>query len=160
MGQTIATNKKAYRDFFITDHWECGIALKGGEVKSVRAGRVNFKDAFARVERGQVLLYNLHIDPYERAGYETQEPDRVRNLLLHKKEVKKMDNSATLKNLVLIPTKIYFNDRGIAKIELALGKGKKSYDKRETIKKRKIDRDISRALRHYIPKRSRFTKSK
>ena len=148
MGQTIATNKKAFRDFFLSEKRECGIALTGGEVKSVRAGKVNFKDSFARVDKREVYLYSLHIDPYERSGYETPEPDRIRKLLLHKKEIKKIDSIVTLKNVTLVPTKIYFNNRGIVKVEIAVGKGKKFYDKRETIKKRKIDRDIGRAIRH------------
>jgi len=147
MGKSIATNKKAYRDYFLTDTFECGIELRGGEVKSIRSGHVNFKDSFARFEKGEILLYNLHIDPYDRAGYSVQEPDRVRRLLLHKKEIKKIFNSATVKNLNLVPTKIYFNNRALVKIEIALGKGKKIYDKRETIKKRKIDRDINRTIR-------------
>jgi len=153
MAQTIATNKKAFRDFFLSDKWECGIALKGGEVKSIRAGHVNFKDTFARVENGEVHLYNLHIEPYEYSHHELLEADRVRKLLLHKKQIKKIDQLITLKNLALVPTKIYFNKRSIVKIEIAIGKGKKLYDKRETIKKRKIDRDINRALRNYQKKR-------
>ena len=147
MGQDIATNRKAYRDYFLTDKWEAGIELKGAEVKSVRFGGVNFKDSFARVDKGEVLLYNLHIDAYRQAGLLNGEPDRPRRLLLHKREIQKIDGLVTQKGFVLVPTKIYLNARGLVKIEIALGKGKKSYDKRETIKKRKIDMDIKRALR-------------
>lgn len=147
MGQTVATNKKAYRDYFFADTWECGIELKGGEVKSVRAGKVNFKDTFARVDEEEVFLYNLHIDQYKQASYMNDEPDRVRKLLLHKKEIRKIYGAVTQKNVSLIPTKIYFNNRGLVKIEIALAKGKKLYDKRETIKKRDIDRDLRRAVK-------------
>ena len=148
MGGAIATNKKAYRDYFFSDKWECGIELKGGEVKSIRAGKVNFKDTFARVDDQEVFLYSLHIDPYKQASHMNDEPDRVRKLLLHKREIKKISGIVAQRNLVLVPTKIYFNSRGFVKIEIALGQGKKLYDKRETIQKRNIDRDLSRALKN------------
>ena len=148
MGKTIITNKKALRDYFITDKWECGIELIGAEVKSIRSGHVSFKDTFARVEKGQVLLYNLHIEPYQAASYENLAADRVRKLLVHKKEIKKMDQEVTLKNQTLIPTRLYFNDRGFVKIEVGLAKGKKMFDKREVIKKRQIAKDLKRAMRN------------
>ena len=145
--RSIATNKKAYRDFFLLEKWECGIVLTGGEVKSLRAGEVNFTDSFARVEENEVMLYNLHISPYAQASYLSTEPDRVRKLLLHKKEIQKIIGEVTQKNLTLIPTRIYFNSRGLAKVELAMGKGKKLYDKREDIKRRDIERQLKRAMR-------------
>jgi SsrA-binding protein len=148
MSDAIATNKKAFRDYFLTDKWEAGIALKGAEVKSIRNGGVNFKASFARMERGEVFLYNVYIEPYDGAGHEPPEPERPRKLLLKKNEIKKIEGRLAQRNLTLVPTRIYFNNRGLVKIEIALGKGKKLYDKRETIKKRKIDRDISRAIRH------------
>ena len=148
MGGTIATNKKAFRDFFILQKWECGIALRGSEVKSIRAGHVNFKGSFARVEEGQVLLYGLTIDAYKQASYMNEDPDRARKLLLHKSEIKKLFNEATLKRLTIIPTKMYFNNRGLVKVEIGIGKGKKLYDKRETIKKRELDRTIGREIRN------------
>jgi SsrA-binding protein len=147
MGQTIATNKKAFRDYFLSDQRECGIELKGGEVKSVREGHVSFTDSFARVEKDEVFLYSLHIDPYAQASYLNEDPVRKRKLLLHKKEIKRLFGLTTQKNMVLIPTKIYFNNRGLVKVEIALGKGKKLYDKRETIKKRDLDREVGRAVR-------------
>lgn len=147
MGATIATNKKAFRNYILTDKWECGIVLKGGEVKSVRAGRVNFKDTFARVDEGEMVLFNLHIEPYAQASYMNEEADRPRKLLMHKREIHKIEQEVAIKRLVLVPTKIYFNARGMLKVELALGQGKKQHDKRETIKTRKIDRDIARAVR-------------
>ncbi len=143
----IASNKKAFRDYFLTDKWECGIALTGGEVKSLRQGDVSFTDSFARVERGEIFLYNFHINPYAQASYMNAEPDRARKLLLHKKEIAKVDAQVAQKHLALIPTKIYFNTSGLVKVELAAGKGKKLYDKREDIKKRDIDREMKRTLR-------------
>jgi len=142
--KTIASNRKAYRNFSILDRWECGIALKGGEVKSIRAGGVSFKDTFARIEEKEIILYNLHINPYAQASYLNEEADRERKLLLHKKEIIKIERQIQQKNLVLVPTKIYFNKRGFVKIELALGKPKKLFDKREAVKKRTIEQDLKR----------------
>ncbi|MCD4781768.1 MAG: SsrA-binding protein SmpB [Candidatus Omnitrophica bacterium] len=154
MGQLLITNRKAGRDFFLKQTYECGIALKGCEVKSVRAGKVNFKDTFARVEKGEVLLYNLNIQPYKEASYLNVEPDRVRKLLLHRREIKRIKGATQEKGLSLVPTKIYFNARGRVKIEIALGKGKRMFDKRETIKKRDIERSLGRTLRsRQYPKR-------
>jgi len=146
MGETIATNKKAFRDYILSEKWECGIELRGGEVKSIRDGGVNFKDSFARIEEMEVYLYSLHIQPYKQA-LSDEEPDRRRKLLLHKKEIKKLIGKSSEKNLTLIPTKMYFNNRGFAKVEIALGKGKKMFDKRDAVKKRDIDLDIKRATR-------------
>ena len=148
MGETIATNKKAYRDYTLFDKFECGIELIGAEVKSIRSGHVNFKDTFARADKGQVYLHNLHIEPYLPASYMNDEPDRKRRLLLHKKEIKKLTASLNEKGYVLIPTRIYFNNRGLVKIEIAFGKGKKMYDKRQDIKKRTIERSLKRAIRN------------
>jgi len=147
MGDRIAKNSKAYRDYILEHTWECGIALSGGEVKSVRAGEVSFADSFARAEGGQMFLHNLHINPYLQSSYLNDDPDRPRKLLLHKKEILKIGNLAREKRMALIPTKIYFNKRGFIKIEIALGRGKKQYDKRETIKKRDIERGLKRALK-------------
>ncbi|MFH1359702.1 MAG: SsrA-binding protein SmpB [Candidatus Omnitrophota bacterium] len=144
----IATNKKAFRDYFFSEKWECGLELKGSEVKSLRASEVSFTDSFARVEQGQVILYNLHIAPYQQGSYFNLEPTRPRRLLLHKKEIMRIETHMSQKGLALIPTRIYFNRRGLAKVELALGRGKKLFDKREDIKKRDVDREIKRAVRH------------
>ena len=142
----IATNKKAYHNFHLSQNWECGIALQGGEVKSIRAGEVNFADSYARVEGEEIYLHNLHINPYLQASYLNQDPDRKRKLLLHKKEITRIIGAVAQRGFILIPTKIYLNKRGFVKVELALGKGKKAYDKREDIKKRDIDREIKRAV--------------
>ena len=147
MSKNVLTNRKALRDFFLEDKWECGIQLVGCEVKSIRNGHVNFKDSFARVDKGEVFLYNMHIEPYPQ-GFQTPEPDRVRRLLLHKREIRKIEGKVAQKSLTLVPTKLYINNRGLVKVEIALGRGKKMYDKRESIKKRKVDRDLSRALRN------------
>jgi len=143
----IATNRKAYRDYAILESIECGIELKGSEVKSARAGKVNLNDSFARVEGNEVILYNTHISPYEEASYLNVEPTRLRKLLLHKKQIRKLNSQLTQKGLTLIPLKAYFNDRGFAKIELALCKGKKLYDKREDIKRREMDLEMRRVLK-------------
>lgn len=145
--KAIATNKKAFRDFFLLEKWECGIQLVGSEVKSLRAAEVNFTDAFARVEKSEVLLYNLHINPYTQASYLNVEPNRPRKLLLHRKEIEKMYTQMSQKHLALIPTRIYFNKRGLAKVEIALARGKKLFDKREDIKKRDIERELKRTVK-------------
>jgi len=147
MSQTIATNKKAFRDYFFLDRWECGIVLKGGEVKSIRAREVNFKDSFARVEGEEIYLYNLHVALYEQASFLNGDPDRPRKLLLHKKEIKKIIGLVAQKKLALIPTKLYFNKGGFVKVELALGRGKRLYDKREDIKKRELERSLKRVVK-------------
>ncbi len=147
MGAPVATNKKAFRNFHLTDKWECGLVLSGCEVKSIRNGDINFKDTFARVENGEVFIYNLHINPYKQSGYVDPEPDRKRKLLLHKKEIRKIASFIDQKGLVLVPTKVYFNSRGIVKIELALGKGKRQFDKREDVKKRTIEKALKRVVR-------------
>ena len=145
----IASNKKAYQNYNLFEKWECGIALTGGEVKSIRAGEVNFKDAYAWVKEEEMFLSNLHISPYEQAGYTQPEPDRVRKLLMHKKEIKRIFGLMTIKGKTLVPTRIYLNDRGFVKVEVAVGQGKKLYDKRDVIKDRDIKREISRAVRQY-----------
>ena len=143
----IATNKKAFRDYFFTERYECGIELKGCEVKAIREGGLNFKDSFARIEGEEIILHNLHISPYVHAGYAQVESDRPRKLLLHKSEIKKISGRMAQKGLALIPTKIYLNKRNLVKAELGLAKGKKLYDKREDIKKREVKRDIDRIVR-------------
>lgn len=147
MSKTAATNRKAFRDFEVLESVECGIELKGSEVKSLREGRAVLNDSFARIEKGQVFLYNTNITPYEQASYLNVESARVRRLLLHKNQIDKLNGKLTQKGLTLVPLKIYFNDRGFAKVELALCKGKRLYDKREDIKKRETDLDIRRVMK-------------
>jgi len=143
----IATNRKAYRDYAILEIIECGIELKGSEVKSARAGSVNLNDSFARVEGSEVILYNTHISPYAEASYLNVEPTRPRRLLLHRNQIKKITGQLAQRGFTLIPLKAYFNERGFAKVELALCKGKKLYDKREDIKRREIDLEMRRVLK-------------
>lgn len=149
MSKPIATNKKAYHNFFLSDKWECGIVLTGGEIKSVRAGLVNFKDSFAAIEEGEAFLHKMHVTSYKEASYLQDEPERRRKLLLHKREIKKIDSQIKEKGVTLIPTKIYFTKRGLLKVEIALGRGKKLFDKREDIKKRAIEKGLKRALKKY-----------
>lgn len=147
MSKNIVTNRKARRDYDILDSLECGIELKGSEVKSLRAGKINVNDSFARVEGNQVILYNTHISPYEEASYLNVEPVRPRKLLLHGSQIRKLTEHLTQKSLTLIPLKVYFNDRGFAKVELATCKGKRLFDKRDDIKRREADIEMRRAMK-------------
>ena len=148
MGKVITTNRKAYRDYHVLETMECGIELKGSEVKSIRAGRINLEDSFARVEAGGMILYNVHISPYEQASYLNVEPMRPRRLLLHKREIMRLEGLLAQRGLTLVPLKAYFSDRGFAKIELGLGKGKRLYDKREAMKRRESQMEMRRALKN------------
>lgn len=141
----IAENRKAFFDYYVLETIECGIVLKGNEVKSIRLGRVNLRDSFARVENGEVILYNMHISPYDYARKEGLDPLRNRKLLLKKSEIKRLVGKMSKKGFVLIPLKIYFLGN-YAKIELGLCKGKRLYDKRRELKKRDADRDMERQL--------------
>jgi len=144
---TIATNKKAFHNYFLLDKWECGIALNGGEVKSIRAGGASFTDAFAHIDKGELYLYNLYINPYEQSSYMNEEPARPRKLLVHAKELERINGKLAGKGLTLVPTKLYFNKKGWVKVEIAIGQGKKQYDKRDDIKKRDIKREIDRSIK-------------
>jgi len=148
MSDTLATNRKALRDYAVIETIECGIELKGSEVKSLRQGKVNLGDSFARVEEGQVILYNAHISPYAEASYLNVEPLRERRLLLHKREIVRLAGKLAQRSLTLVPLKVYFNQRGFVKVELALCKGKKLYDRREDIKRRETEQDMRRALKN------------
>jgi SsrA-binding protein len=139
-------NREAFRDYAVLETLECGIALKGSEVKSVREGQVSLKDSFARVEKGEVLLFNVHIAAYAQASYLNVEPLRVRKLLVHKEQIARLYSEVSQKKLALIPLKFYFNSRGRVKVELALAKGKRAFDRRQDLKKREVDREIKRAL--------------
>ncbi len=147
MSNAIATNKQAFRDYVVLETVEAGIELKGSEVKSLRAAKINLGDSFARIESGQAFLYNTHISPYAQASYMNVEPTRSRRLLLHKKQIVRLDMELSQKGLTLVPLKMYFNAKGFAKVELALCKGKKSYDHREDIKRKEIDRRIRQTMK-------------
>lgn len=147
MSKIVASNHKGYRDYSVIESLECGIELKGSEVKAIRQGKVNLNDSFARLEEGELILYNTHISPYAEASYMNVEPTRKRRLLLHKNQITKLAGKLTQKALTLIPLKVYFNHRGYVKLEVALCKGKKLYDKRDDIKRRETDVAIRRAMK-------------
>jgi len=144
--RTITTNRKAYHDYHVLESLEAGIALKGSEIKSIRAGRVNLSDAYARPENGELWLLNSHIASYDAASYNTHEPTRPRKLLLHRKEIDILAGKVRQRGLTLVPLKLYIK-RGVAKIELGVVKGKRIYDKRETIIRRDAEREMDRALK-------------
>jgi len=147
MDKVIVTNRKAQRDYQTLNTWEVGIELKGVEVKSIREGRASLNESFARVENDQILLYNMHISPYEQASFFNVDPIRVRRLLLHRSQITKITSQVFQRGFTLIPLKLYFNNRGFVKIELALARGKKLYDRRMDIKRREVDLEIKRAIR-------------
>lgn len=134
-------NRKARYDYFIEDEYEAGIVLTGTEIKSIREGKVNIKDSYAIIKNNELYLLNTHISSYDKGNIFNHEEDRTRKLLMHKKEILKLNNKVTLEGYTLIPLKIYFN-KGRAKVLIGLCKGKKSYDKRETIKKRDTEREM------------------
>ena len=144
--KVIATNRKAFHDFLIFDKFVAGIVLTGTEIKSIRAGGINLKDSFAKVEDNEMYLYNVHISPYKEGNIYNHKPDRVRKLLLHKKEILKISGKIKKENYTIVPTELFLS-RGFAKIEIALAKGKKLYDKRETITKKTQERDIARQIK-------------
>jgi SsrA-binding protein len=143
--KTITVNRRARFDYHIEETYEAGIVLTGGEVKSLREGRANLKDSYGRVEKGEAVLINAHINNYGPAHYFNVEPTRTRKLLMHKKEIMRLMGKVQEQGLTLIPLRLYFKD-GRAKVELALAKGKKLYDKRETTREREVKRDIARAM--------------
>ena len=144
--KTIATNRKAYHDYFIQDSEEAGIALTGSEIKSIRAGRVNLHDAYVRPEGGELWLLNVHIARYEASSYLSHEPTRPRKLLMHRKQIENLTSKVEQKGLTLVPLRLYIKGN-IAKVEVALGKGKKLHDKRESIARREAEREMGRATR-------------
>jgi SsrA-binding protein len=145
-GKVVAQNKKANHDYSIEETYETGIVLQGTEIKAIRAGRVNLKDAFARVQQGEVYLHNMHISPYEQGNRYNHEPLRTRKLLLHRKEISKLIGLTKEEGYALVPLKVYLKN-GFAKVLLGLGKGKKKYDKREDLKKKEAKREVERAFR-------------
>ena len=142
----MTANKKARADYFIEDTFEAGMSLMGTEVKSLREGRANLKDSYAREKNGRIVLVGAHISPYPFGNRVNHEPERERQLLLHKQEIRRLVIKTRERGFTLVPLAIYFKN-GKAKIEIGLGKGKAQYDKRETIKKREQDREMERAIR-------------
>ena len=146
--KTVATNRKAYHNYHIGDSVEAGIALTGTEIKSIRNGRVSLGDAYVRPEGGELWLLNAHIARYEAGSYMSHEPKRPRKLLLHRKQIDNLTSQIAEKGLTLVPLKIYIKN-SIAKVEVALAKGKKLYDKREAITRREIERELGRATKQH-----------
>ena len=145
--KTVATNRKAYHDYYIQDTEEAGIALTGSEIKSIRAGRVNLRDAYIRPEGGELWLLNAHIARYEASSYLSHQPTRPRKLLLHRKQINSLISKVAEKGLTLVPLRLYIKG-SIAKVEVALAKGKRLYDKREAIARRDVEREIDRATKN------------
>lgn len=146
--RTLVTNRKAHHNYHILETYEAGIALVGTEVKSLKEGKGNLQDSFARIENGELFLYNMHISPYEKGNIYNKDPRRTRKLLMHKREISRLIGKMQGKGLTLIPLKLYLK-KGFVKVELALAKGKKLYDKRESIKRKTIKREMQRALKDY-----------
>lgn len=147
-GKVCANNKRARHDYFIDEVYQTGIVLTGTEIKSVRAGKVSITEAYARVENGEVIVYSMNISPYEQGNRFNQDPMRPRKLLLHKREIRKLIGYTAREGLTLIPLKVYVNDKGLAKMDLAVARGKKNYDKRDDIARRDADRRIERSMKN------------
>jgi SsrA-binding protein len=147
MGEKIiCNNKKAFHNYFIEEKFEAGMVLKGTEVKSLRQGKANLNDSFAQVRNGEAFLNNLHISPYDFGNRENHDPDRVRKLLLHRKEIDKLHGKVREQGYSLVPLRLYFKN-GMVKVEMGLAKGKKLFDKREDLKKKEMGRDMAQAMK-------------
>jgi|SRR5918996_3786711 SsrA-binding protein len=146
-GKVLATNRKAFHDYAIEEKLEAGVVLKGTEVKSLREGKVNLRDSYASVDHDEVILHNCHISPYSHGNLMNHDPLRPRKLLLHRKEINRLLGKTQQRGLTLVPLRLYFSARGHAKIEIALAKGKKQYDRREAIKDREAGREVERAMK-------------
>ncbi|WP_059105940.1 SsrA-binding protein SmpB [Shouchella shacheensis] len=145
-GKVVAQNKKARHDYFIEETYEAGIVLTGTEIKSIRAGRMNLKESFARVRDGEVFLHNAHISEYEQGNRYNHEPTRARKLLLHRKQINSLIGQTQQQGYALVPLKVYIKN-GMAKVLIGLAKGKKNYDKRETLKRKDAKREMERAIK-------------
>ncbi len=144
----VANNKKARHDYFIEEVYEAGIVLTGTEIKSIRAGKVSIKESYAKIENGEMIVYGMNISPYEQGNRFNVDPLRPRKLLLHKQEIRKLIGYTTLKGLTIVPLTVYINEDGRAKMEIAVARGKKLYDKRDDIAKRDADRRMAKAARY------------
>ncbi len=144
-----AANKKARHDYFIEETYETGLVLTGTEIKSIRGGKVSIKESYAKIERGAVIVYGMNISPYEQGNRFNVDPLRPRKLLLHKQEIRKLIGYTTMKGMTLVPLTVYIDENGRAKMELAVAKGKKLYDKRETLAKKDAERKMQKAVKDY-----------
>ena len=147
-GKIIAQNKKAWHDYFVDEKYEAGIALFGTEVKSVRAGQVNLKDSYCSVKDGELFVLGMHISPYEKGNIFNREPRRERKLLMHKREIMKINGMLTQKGYTLVPLSLYFSGKNV-KVELGLCRGKKLYDKRDSIAAKEVNREIDRKMKEF-----------
>jgi SsrA-binding protein len=148
LGGTIANNKKAYHDYHIEEKLEAGIVLKGSEIKAIRAGRVNLKDSFIRIDKGEAVLFNAHIGLLETTHHYYRHEERgARKLLLHKKEILKLERAVQRDGMTIVPLSMYFNHKNIVKIQIGIAKGKKLHDKRQDLKEKDMKRDIDRAMK-------------
>lgn len=148
MSEDIVNNRRAFHDFHISERFEAGLELKGTEVKSIRAGKANLSDAFARIEKGEAWLYNSDIQPYDKASHEQHEPRRIRKLLLHRQEIDKLFGFANVKGNTLVALRLFWKN-GKVKVELGVGKGKVAGDKRQDLKKKTVDREVSREVARF-----------
>jgi SsrA-binding protein len=142
----LANNKKAYFDYFIEDKWEAGVALYGTEVKSIRMGKVSIKESYIKIENGEVFVYNMHVSPYEKGNIFNRDPIRVKKLLMHRTEINKIEGKISEKGYTLVPLQVYLKD-GLVKVEVGLAKGKKLYDKRDSIAKKDVRRENEREFK-------------
>jgi SsrA-binding protein len=147
-GKVVASNRKAYHDYFLEDTYEAGIVLTGTEIKSVRAGRVNLRDGFVQIRQGEAWLVNVHISPYDFGNRENHEPRRDRKLLLHRQEIRKLQSKVSERGWTIVPLKMYLKD-GRAKVEIALVRGKRLYDKKDAIAERDADRELRRTIKEW-----------
>ena len=148
--RTVATNRRARHEYFIEETFEAGLALTGTEIKSIRMGRINLQEGFVLVRDGEAWLMNVHIAPYEQGNRFNHDETRSRKLLLHKHEIRRLHDQATQRGWTIIPLRVYINDRGLAKAEIGLGRGKQLHDKRETIRQRESDRELRRILKQNL----------
>lgn len=144
----VANNKKARHDYFIEEVYEAGLVLTGTEIKSIRAGKVSIKESYAKIENGEMIVYGMNVSPYEQGNRFNVDPLRPRKLLLHKQEIRKLIGYTTLKGLTIVPLTVYINEDGRAKMEIAVARGKKLYDKRDDIAKRDAERRMAKAARY------------
>lgn len=145
----LAQNKKAWHDFFIEETYEAGMALFGPEVKSIRGGKVSIKESYAEIKNGEVFVLGMNVTPYDFGNRYNQDPLRVRKLLLHKREIAKLLNYTTREGYTLVPLKVYINERGLMKMQIAVAKGKKLYDKRDSLAKKDAERHVQKTLKAY-----------
>lgn len=148
-GRVVTVNRRARKDYTILREYEAGLVLTGSEVKSIRQGNVNLKDSYVGIREQEAFLFNAHIAEYKNSSYHNHEPNRLRKLLLHRREIRKIDKQVKGKGTTIIPLKMYFNPRGKIKIEIAIAKGRREYEKKQAIKERDIKRDMQRQLKDY-----------